>query len=117
VVGSHFRPEFLNRIDEQVVFHPLLREQIAGIALLQLARVRERLQEQQLQLEVSDSALAHISEIGFDPVYGARPLKRAIQRVIENRLAVALLSGDYLPGDTIWVDGDEQGITITKKPA
>ena len=117
VVGSHFRPEFLNRIDEQVVFHPLLREQIAGIALLQLARVRERLQEQQLQLEVSDSALAHISEIGFDPVYGARPLKRAIQRVIENRLAVALLSGDYLPGDTIWVDGDEQGVTITKKPA
>lgn len=117
VVSDHFRPEFLNRIDEQVVFHPLLREQISGIARLQLDRVRQRLQEQQLLLEVSDDALAFISEVGYDPIYGARPLKRAIQKYIENRLAVALLGGEYVVGDTIVIDRGGQVLAIGKKPA
>ena len=116
-VSNHFRPEFLNRIDEQVVFHPLLREQISGIARIQIDRVRQRLQEQHLQLDVSDDALAFISDVGYDPIYGARPLKRAIQKYIENRLAVALLGGEYLPGDTIMIDRGDQDVTITKKPA
>ncbi|WP_067514638.1 ATP-dependent chaperone ClpB [Endozoicomonas ascidiicola] len=103
VVGTHFRPEFVNRIDEVVVFHPLAASQIKAIASIQLANLDRRLAENSLKLELSDEALDQLAEVGFDPVYGARPLKRAIQRSIENPLAEAILSGRYKPGDTIKV--------------
>ena len=103
VVGDHFRPELINRIDEVVVFHALMQEQIQAIAGIQLDRLRARLAEHQLGLEVSDEALAQLAVVGFDPVYGARPLKRAIQSRIENPLAQDLLAGKFLPGDVIRV--------------
>jgi ATP-dependent Clp protease ATP-binding subunit ClpB len=100
-VGSHFRPEFVNRIDEVVVFEPLAREQIAGIAQIQLARLRQRLAERELSLELSDEALDKLIAVGYDPVYGARPLKRAIQRWVENPLAQLILSGQFAPGSAV----------------
>ncbi|PCJ32743.1 MAG: ATP-dependent chaperone ClpB [Gammaproteobacteria bacterium] len=103
IVGQHFRPEFINRVDDTVVFHPLLREQIHAIAEIQLDHLRQRLAERDMQLEVSDDALDLISEAGFDPVYGARPLKRVIQQQIENNLANDLLSGRFTAGDVIKV--------------
>jgi ATP-dependent Clp protease ATP-binding subunit ClpB len=109
VVGQHFRPEFINRIDETVVFHPLAQEQIRGIADIQLAGLRRRLADREMQLEVSAAFLDQLVEAGFDPVYGARPLKRAIQQQLENPLAQRLLAGDFGPGDVItadWVGGE-----------
>jgi ATP-dependent Clp protease ATP-binding subunit ClpB len=103
-VKSHFRPEFINRIDEIVVFHALGRDNIKGIARIQLKRLEERLAKLDLKLEVSDAALDLLCEEGFDPVYGARPLKRAIQQSIENPLSKQLLSGKFLPEATIKVD-------------
>ncbi|MCE9682615.1 ATP-dependent chaperone ClpB [Halomonas alkalisoli] len=103
VVGDHFRPELINRIDEVVVFHALMQEQIQAIAGIQLDRLRARLAEHQLGLEVSDEALAQLAVVGFDPVFGARPLKRAIQSRIENPLAQDLLAGKFHPGDVIHV--------------
>jgi ATP-dependent Clp protease ATP-binding subunit ClpB len=100
-VGNHFRPEFINRIDEVVVFEPLGREQIAGIAQIQLQRLRKRLAERELALELSEEALDKLVAVGYDPVYGARPLKRAIQRWIENPLAQPILSGPFQPGTVI----------------
>jgi len=109
VVGHHFRPEFINRVDEVVVFHPLLREQIRAIANIQIDYLRKRLVDRDMQLEITEAALDKLGEAGFDPVYGARPLKRAIQQRIENHLAQDILAGRFLPGDTIVVDvkGDE----------
>ncbi|MEH6607433.1 MAG: ATP-dependent chaperone ClpB [Pseudomonadales bacterium] len=104
VVGNYFRPELINRIDETVVFHPLGRDQVAGIATIQLAMLRKRLQERELDIELSDSAMDLLLEAGFDPVYGARPLKRAIQSEIENPLAQAILAGKFAPGSMIQVD-------------
>ncbi|MDK4197561.1 ATP-dependent chaperone ClpB [Pseudomonas sp. HR1] len=108
-VASHFRPEFINRIDEVVVFEPLGREQIAGIAEIQLQQLRQRLAERDLQLELSPEALDKLVAVGYDPVYGARPLKRAIQRWIENPLAQRILSGAFAPNSRIEgrVEGDE----------
>ena len=108
-VSTHFRPEFINRIDEVVIFEPLAREQIAGIALIQLNRLRQRLAERELSLELSDEALDKLVAIGYDPVYGARPLKRAIQRWIENPLAQLILAGKFGPGSTVTgtVENDE----------
>jgi len=108
-VGSHFRPEFINRIDEVVVFEPLGRDQIAGITEIQLGRLRSRLLERELSLSLSPEALDKLIAVGYDPVYGARPLKRAIQRWIENLLAQLILSGKFLPGSAITakVEGDE----------
>ncbi|WP_294034352.1 ATP-dependent chaperone ClpB [uncultured Moraxella sp.] len=106
-VNSHFRPEFINRIDEIVVFHSLGQAQMAGIAEIQLDRLRARLKERELGLVISDEAMTHLVEIGYDPVFGARPLKRAIQQEIENPLAQLLLSGEFVAGDVIsveWVD-------------
>lgn len=100
-VGSHFRPEFINRIDELVIFEPLGSEQIAGIADIQLGRLRQRLTERELRLELSSEALEKLVAEGYDPIYGARPLKRAIQRWIENPLAQQILSGKFEPGRTI----------------
>ena len=108
-VSSHFRPEFINRIDEVVVFEPLGREQIAGIAEIQLQRLRGRLTERELSLELTPEALDKLIAVGYDPVYGARPLKRAIQRWIENPLAQRILAGDFAPGAQVKakVEGEE----------
>ncbi|AQU84874.1 MULTISPECIES: ATP-dependent chaperone ClpB [unclassified Halomonas] len=107
VVGNHFRPELINRIDEVVVFHALGQEQIQAIAGIQLERLKLRLAEHDLKLEVSTEAMAQLAVVGFDPVYGARPLKRAIQSRIENPLAQDLLAGKYAPGDTIHISAEE----------
>jgi len=104
IVGEHFRPEFINRIDETVVFKPLSRDNIRAICAIQIAQLDKRLQAQQLSLTLSDAALDRIAEAGFDPVYGARPLKRAIQQELENPLSHSLLAGDYVEGDEIFVD-------------
>ena len=118
VVSQHFRPEFINRIDDVVVFHPLGREAIHKIAGIQMQDLRSRLADRELDLELSSAAMDQISEAGFDPVYGARPLKRVIQQVLENPLAQEILAGKYLPGDLIGVDvipDDPQGrMTFTR---
>ncbi|WP_273824786.1 ATP-dependent chaperone ClpB [Pseudomonas asplenii] len=108
-LGSHFRPEFINRVDEVVIFEPLARDQIAGITEIQLGRLRGRLAERELTLTLSDEALDKLIAVGYDPVYGARPLKRAIQRWIENPLAQLILSGRFVPGSSITgrVENDE----------
>ena len=113
VVTKHFRPEFINRIDELVVFHPLAREQVKGIAEIQLQLLAQRLQENDLNLEFADGVLDKLAELGFDPVYGARPLKRAIQTWLENPLAQSVLAGDFAPGDTILVALDNGKIQFT----
>jgi ATP-dependent Clp protease ATP-binding subunit ClpB len=110
IVAQNFRPEFVNRIDDVVVFHPLGEGQIKQIALLQLERLRQRLAGQNMRLEVEDDALAHLSAAGFDPVYGARPLKRAIQQLIENPLAQSILAGRFAPGDTIVAEWAGEGV-------
>ena len=101
VVGTHFRPEFINRVDEVVVFHPLGESQIQGIARVQIEILNRRLKEQELSLELDEAAMKLLSDVGYDPVYGARPLKRAIQRMIENPLAQRLLKGEFSPGNVI----------------
>src|SRR5690625_5204752 len=108
VVGAHFRPEFINRIDETVVFHPLDAQHLRRIADIQLGHLRERLAEHELGLDVDEAAMERICEAGFDPVYGARPLRRAIQQYLENPLAEALLEGRFSAGDTIAVQLDDQ---------
>lgn len=108
-ISTHFRPEFINRVDEVVIFEPLARDQIAGITEIQLGRLRSRLTERELKLQLSDEALDKLIAVGYDPVYGARPLKRAIQRWIENPLAQLILSGRFMPGETVTgtVENDE----------
>jgi ATP-dependent Clp protease ATP-binding subunit ClpB len=112
VVGGHFRPEFINRIDEVVVFHPLGREQIRQIVDIQIDFLRKRLAERDLRLELTNPALDLLGEAGFDPVYGARPLKRAIQQKLENTLAQAILKGEFMPGDSIVVDAAEGNLVL-----
>ena len=107
VVGGHFRPEFINRIDDVVVFHPLGREEIRAIAGLQIEILRHRLLERDIILEITDAALDMIGEAGFDPVYGARPLKRTIQNQLENPLAQEILAGRFGPGSTVKVDTED----------
>ena len=114
VVGLHFRPEFINRVDEVVVFHPLAKDQIRGIAEIQLAGLRKRLAERDMRLALTDAALDQLVEAGFDPVYGARPLKRAIQQKIENPLATAILRGDFGAGEVIQCDVGDDGLRFTK---
>ncbi len=106
-VGTYFRPEFINRIDETVVFHPLGQEEIRVIARIQLDQLVQRLAERDLGMEISDTALDELGQVGFDPVYGARPLKREIQQSIENPLAQAILSGQFVPGDTVKINVTE----------
>ncbi len=101
IVSQHFRPEFINRVDETVVFHPLAKEQIREIAKIQLQQLGARLHDQDFELQISDEAIDVLGEAGFDPVYGARPLKRAIQQYLENPLAQMILKGEYMPGDVI----------------
>jgi ATP-dependent Clp protease ATP-binding subunit ClpB len=104
IVGSHFRPEFVNRIDDLVVFHPLAREHIRKIVDIQLAYLHERLAERDIRIHLSDAARDKLADAGFDPVYGARPLKRAIQQQVENPLAQEILKGSFKAGDTIEVN-------------
>ncbi|WPN29365.1 ATP-dependent chaperone ClpB [Pseudomonas sp. P5_109] len=108
-ISTHFRPEFINRVDEVVIFERLARDQIAGITEIQLGRLRSRLTERELKLDLSPEAMDKLIAVGYDPVYGARPLKRAIQRWIENPLAQLILSGRFMPGDTAHgvVENDE----------
>jgi len=114
-VGQHFRPEFVNRIDEIVVFHPLGMSQMAGIADIQLDRLRQRIQEREMDIELSADAMNKLVAVGYDPVYGARPLKRAIQQEIENPLSLKLLAGDFVAGDIIKVDvGADDKLTFDK---
>jgi len=112
-----FRPEFLNRIDEIVEFEPLTREQIGEIVELQLRRVEARLAERGVRLELTDAAREALAEAGWDPSYGARPLKRAIQRLLENPLALRLLEGDFAEGDTIRADAVDGGLAFEKAQA
>ncbi len=116
-MSDHFRPEFLNRIDEIVEFKPLSREQLGEIVELQLGRLRSRLAERGLELELTDSAKQAIGDAGWDPAYGARPLKRSIQRLLENPLAVRLLEGDFVAGDTILVDEQNGDLVFTRAAA
>ncbi|MDD3448285.1 MAG: ATP-dependent chaperone ClpB [Gammaproteobacteria bacterium] len=110
VVGRYFRPEFINRLDETVVFHPLGEAQIRNIARIQSEYLRRRLRERDMDIVLTDAALDRLAEAGYDPVYGARPLKRAIQQQVENPLAQAILSGRFGPGDTIEVDAGGEGL-------
>ncbi|WP_078120987.1 ATP-dependent chaperone ClpB [Thiosocius teredinicola] len=114
VVGQHFRPEFINRVDEAVVFHPLGREQIRAITEIQIAYLHKRLAERDMGLEVSHGALDRLGEAGFDPVYGARPLKRAIQQQLENPLAQQILAGVFHPGDVIHVNVSGEKLTFSR---
>ncbi|WP_166835987.1 ATP-dependent chaperone ClpB [Rheinheimera pleomorphica] len=113
VLSKQFRPEFLNRLDETVVFHPLDSGQIRSIAKIQLARLEQRLAERQYQFSITDAALDKLAEVGFDPLYGARPLKRAIQQHLENPLAQALLQGDVAPGSTVQLDHDGSNFIVS----
>ncbi|MDQ3731238.1 MAG: ATP-dependent chaperone ClpB, partial [Pseudomonadota bacterium] len=109
IVGQHFRPEFINRVDETVVFHPLAKEQIRAITRIQLEFLRKRLADRNLMLRISGAALDKLGEAGFDPVYGVRPLKRAMQKQLENPLAQRILRGQFLPGDVVEVDVKSDG--------
>ena len=115
VVGRYFRPEFINRIDDTVVFHPLGAEQIHGIAEIQLGLLRRRLAERDLGLDVTPAAIDLLARAGFDPVYGARPLKRAIQHRIENPLAQQILSGAFAPGSTVVVDASGEELSFSAR--
>lgn len=114
VLQQHFRPEFLNRVDETVVFHPLAKKHIKNIAGIQMQRLHQRLAEKGYQMELTDAALEHLAAAGFDPVFGARPLKRAIQHELENPLAQRMLAGELLPGRLIKVDCVDQDLVITQ---
>ena len=113
IVGQHFRPEFINRIDEAVVFKPLSAENIRMIAGIQIKQLAARLEARQLELSITDAALDRIGSAGFDPVYGARPLKREIQQQIENPLAQRILAGDFVAGDTVYIDSDDDSLTFS----
>ena len=114
VVQAHFRPEFINRLDDIVVFHPLDKAQIKSIARIQMAGLEKRLAERGLRIQVSDAAFELLGNVGFDPVYGARPLKRAIQQQLENPLASKILAGEFGQGDTVRVDADGGKLAFTK---
>jgi ATP-dependent Clp protease ATP-binding subunit ClpB len=116
-VKNQFRPEFVNRIDEVVVFHALAEEHIKSIARIQLEVLKARLAKLEYGFEVSEAALAELAKVGFDPVYGARPLKRAIQSEVENPLAKSLLEGRFAPKDAIRVDFRGGRMTFEKLPA
>ena len=116
-VSAHFRPEFINRVDEIVVFHALGRAELRAIADIQVDILRKRLAEQDIYLDVTKAALDRVAETGYDPVYGARPLKRTIQHLLENPLAQKLLTGEFLAGERITVDVAEEGLIFTKAKA
>jgi ATP-dependent Clp protease ATP-binding subunit ClpB len=114
VVRDHFKPEFLNRVDEIIVFHRLSMEHLEEIVTIQLQRLIDRLAERKLELRLTDAARRHLAERGYDPAYGARPLKRLIQRGLENELALKLLDGTFREGDVIEVDTAEDALVFRK---
>lgn len=111
---DHFKPEFLNRIDEPVIFNSLNKSNLRGIVKLETARLEKRLEERQISLTLSEEALDFLADVGFDPVYGARPLKRSIQRELETAIAQGILAGEYFDGDTIVVDVVNERLSIRK---
>jgi len=115
VLRDHFRPEFLNRVDEVITFRPLTREQLASIVDLQVERLRKRLAERKIGLALTDAARALLAERGWDPVYGARPLKRTIQKLVQDQLAMRLLEGEFAEGDTVEVDAADGELTFARK--
>ena len=115
IVAKHFRPEFINRVDELVVFHSLDDKQIRTIANNQISYLQKRLEEKDLHLEITNKALDYLAETGFDPIYGARPLKRTIQQHLENPLAQDILQGKFKPGDKIKVDRENHGLKFEIK--
>ncbi|MGH8281355.1 MAG: AAA family ATPase, partial [Gammaproteobacteria bacterium] len=115
IVAQHFRPEFINRVDETVVFHPLGKDQIRAIAHIQVGQLQKRLADRDIGLEVTDAALDKLGRAGYDPVYGARPLKRTIQQQLENPLAQKILAGEFGPGDVIKVDARDIGFEFGRK--
>ena len=114
IVAQQFRPEFINRVDETVVFHPLGREQIRAITGIQIGYLQQRLADRDMTIGLTEAALDRLGDAGFDPVYGARPLKHAIQQQLENPLAQQILSGQFVPGDHIGVDVDGDGLKFVK---
>jgi ATP-dependent Clp protease ATP-binding subunit ClpB len=117
IVSQHFRPEFLNRIDDVVVFHPLERAHIRHIVDIQLEYLRRRLADRDMAITLDEKAIDRLADAGFDPVYGARPLKRAIQQQVENPLAQRILAGDFEPGDAIEVTAPDVGILTFRRAA
>jgi ATP-dependent Clp protease ATP-binding subunit ClpB len=111
---ARFRPEFLNRIDEYVIFNSLTKDNLRGIVKLEVQRLETRLKDREITMSLTDAALGYLADIGFDPVYGARPLKRAIQRELETTVAQGILRGEYTDGDTIVVDAKDGGLVVTK---
>ena len=112
VLQANFRPEFLNRVDETIIFHGLQKTQLREIVKIQVQRLESRLAEQKLSLKLSETALDFLAEIGYDPVYGARPLKRAIQRYLETAIAKSILRGEYKQGETIFVDVEAERLSF-----
>jgi len=114
---SNFRPEFLNRVDEMIIFHALRKDQLRDIVKLQIIRLEERLAERKMAVKLSEEALDFLAEVGYDPVYGARPLKRAIQRELETQIAKAILRGEFTEGDTIFVDVEHERLSFKRLPS
>jgi ATP-dependent Clp protease ATP-binding subunit ClpB len=114
---NNFRPEFLNRIDEIIIFHALNRSELRHIVKLQVQRLEKRLGDRKMSLKLSDAALDFLVEVGYDPVFGARPLKRAIQRELETQIAKAILRGEFNEGDTIFVDVENERLAFKRLPA
>jgi ATP-dependent Clp protease ATP-binding subunit ClpB len=114
---SHFRPEFLNRVDDLIIFHTLNRNELSQIVNIQIKRIEQLLADQKIKIELSPTAQIHLAEAGYDPVYGARPLKRAIQRELQNPIATKILENTFLEGDTILVDCADGTLTFSKNAA
>jgi ATP-dependent Clp protease ATP-binding subunit ClpB len=114
---NNFRPEFLNRIDEMIIFHGLQKSQLREIVKLQVQLLKSRLEEQKMSLKLAESSLDFVADIGYDPVYGARPLKRAVQKYLETPLAKSILKGEFKAGDTIFVDVEDERLTFKRLPS
>jgi ATP-dependent Clp protease ATP-binding subunit ClpB len=112
---KHFRPEFVNRVDDIIIFHTLSRAELSQIVVIQLKRIERLLSDQKIKVELSASAIEHLVDAGYDPVYGARPLKRAIQRELENAIATKLLENTFVEGDTIFIDRVDGTLTFSNK--
>jgi ATP-dependent Clp protease ATP-binding subunit ClpB len=112
---KHFRPEFVNRVDDIIIFHTLSREELRQIVSIQLKRIERLLADQKITLEISSKAVTYLADVGYDPVYGARPLKRAIQRKLENAIATKILENTFIEGDTIFIDCVDDALTFSKQ--
>jgi ATP-dependent Clp protease ATP-binding subunit ClpB len=113
---KHFRPEFLNRVDDLILFHPLSRNELSQIVDLQIRRIQNMLADQKIRLEVTPAVCKHIAEVGYDPSYGARPLKRAIQRELQNPIANKILENSVSEGDTLYIDMTDGKLLFDNKP-